>query len=97
MNQFQFANCLRTDNDSLMTNPHRGNEMPTPFGAYLHVRSLLVLPGYRLRLAFDDGTERVIDTAPRECSRRIVFVPIVEVRMPHVLQGHGSAGSCAYA
>jgi hypothetical protein len=35
--------------------------MPTPFGAYLHVRSLLVLPGYRLRLAFDNGNERVID------------------------------------
>ncbi len=38
--------------------------MPTPFGTYLHVRYLLVLPGYRLHLQFDNGSERVIDFEP---------------------------------
>lgn len=38
--------------------------MPTPLGTYIHVRSLVVLPNYRLQLQFDDGSERVIDFEP---------------------------------
>lgn len=38
--------------------------MPTPFGVYLHVRSVAVLPPYRLHLRFDDDSEGVIDFEP---------------------------------
>ncbi|MFZ1595364.1 MAG: DUF2442 domain-containing protein [Anaerolineae bacterium] len=38
--------------------------MPTPFGTYVNVRYLVVLPGYLLQLQFDDGSERVIDFEP---------------------------------
>ena len=38
--------------------------MPTPFGVYLHVRSIVVLPEYRLRLNFDDDSEGIIDFEP---------------------------------
>lgn len=38
--------------------------MPTPFGSYIHVRYLTVLPAYHLRLEFDDNSVQVIDFAP---------------------------------
>ena len=38
--------------------------MLTPFGTYIHVRYLTVLPNHRLRLEFDDGSEQEIDFEP---------------------------------
>jgi len=35
--------------------------MPTPFGVYIHVRTVAVLPEYRLHVQFDNGDEEVID------------------------------------
>lgn len=38
--------------------------MPTPFGTYIHVSAVTVLPRYRLHLRFDNGSERLIDLEP---------------------------------
>ena len=38
--------------------------MPIPFGAYIHVCSVTILPNSHLHLQFDDGSERVIDFEP---------------------------------
>ena len=38
--------------------------MPTALGTYYHVQQVVAEPRFRLRLRFDDGTERTIDFAP---------------------------------
>lgn len=38
--------------------------MPTVLGTYYHVQQVVAEPGFRLRLQFDDATERTIDFAP---------------------------------
>lgn len=38
--------------------------MPTPFGVYIHVRTVHVIPDYHLRVEFDDDNEQIIDLEP---------------------------------
>jgi hypothetical protein len=38
--------------------------MPTPFGTYIHINAVTVLPGHRLHVVFDNGTEQIVDLAP---------------------------------
>ena len=38
--------------------------MPTPFGTYIHVCTVTVLPQYHLRLKFDDDSEQTINLEP---------------------------------
>lgn len=38
--------------------------MPTPFGTYIHINAVTVLPGHRLHVVFDNGTEQTVDLAP---------------------------------
>ena len=38
--------------------------MPTPFGTYIHVCTVTVLPQYHLRLKFDDDSEQTISLEP---------------------------------
>lgn len=38
--------------------------MPTPFGTYIHINAVTVLPGHRLHVVFDNETEQIVDLAP---------------------------------
>jgi hypothetical protein len=38
--------------------------MPTPFGTYIHINAVTVLPGHRLHVVFDNGAEQIVDLTP---------------------------------